>query len=196
MKKSIVFFCMCILSSAAISQQLHNEIYKVYKKPIRECRDCEEKIILYTDGSFNVYSCLGGMAIQYNGGWWINDSLLILQPSQNCKGPLLLSKEEYYEKNKDSVSIEVYNENGKLLHYSVATDQCQINTIHSDGCIVANIKENLFFRYFNIYIKGSSLPPIKTSKRNNRIEIILLEPSTSSDVYIGKQTIPLTTLKE
>lgn len=187
---------MCILSYFALSQPSDNEIHKVYKRQIIDCRDSEENIVLYTDGSFNVYSCLGGVAIQYNGKWWINDSLLILQPSQKCKGPLLLSKKEYCEKNKNFVSIEVYNENGELLHYSVVTNQSKINTIHSEGCIIANVKVSLIFRYFNLYVKGRSLPPIKTNKRNNRIEIILLEPSTSGDVYIGKQTIPLMTLKE
>lgn len=196
MKKKVLYMCMCIIPYVCFSQQSQDDIYKIYKRHITGCRSDVEEIILYNDNTFLVSSCIGGIGIQYRGGWWINDSLLILQPSQNCKGPILLYKEEYQDKKTKAARIEVYNEKGNLIHYSTTDSTCRNRVIFENGCHLIDIKENFIHRYFHFAVKGKCLTPIPIKKSNNVIEMIILEPSTSSEVYMGKQTFPLKSLTE
>ena len=196
MKKVFIFFCMFIISNISFSQYFCKDIYKVYTRKIDGCRSNVEEIILYKDSTFMVYSCIGGVGTDYMGGWWINDSVLILQPSQNCRGPFLIYKKEYQDNKTDGVRIEVYNEKGKLIHYSTIDGLGRNKVIFHDGCILLGLKDSFSHRYLRFSVKGKVLVPISAKKKNNVLEIIILEPSTNSDIYIGKQTILLKSLTE
>ncbi|MBQ9473799.1 MAG: hypothetical protein IJU81_05260 [Bacteroidales bacterium] len=183
-----------IIPTTVFSQNCQSEIYKVFERHIEDCRGCSEKIVLYKDSSFHVYSCIGNISVQYNGGWWIKDSTLIIQPSLNCDGPKLLNKKEYKDTSTNKISIEIYTEKGKLLYNTqIDINDCS-NNKHISGRINLKIKERLLYRYYTLSIKGRGMRPIRTYKENNRIELIIMEPSSSSDVYLGKQVIPLKSL--
>ena len=197
MKTTFLYICMSVVSIAGLSQQSHDDIFKVYSRRITtDCRTDTEEIFLYKDSSFKVYSCLGGVRIDYTGGWWINDSMLILQPSQNCNGPLLLDKKEYQDRKTEGVRIEVYNEKGKLLYFSIINDSSGNGELFNYGCNLLGIKERFLHRHLRFSVTGKGLAPITTKKKNNAIEIIILEPSSGSDIYIGKQVYPLKSLTE
>lgn len=196
MKVKIFLLLICIVSNITSAQLIEPVRYKVFERHIEDCKKGTEEIILYADGSFHVSSCIGNIAVQYNGGWWINDSLLVLQPSLNCDAPRLLKTNEFQDKNDNGITVEVYNEKGRLLYYGKLNDKNQIETIRSDGCIISEVKESVFFRYFRFIIKGKGFHAVKTKKKNNKIEIMILEPSTSSDIYLGKEIIPLNSLIE
>lgn len=189
-------FFVSIIPTTVFSQNCQSAIYKVFERRIEDYRGCSEKIVLYKDSSFHVYSCIGGMSVQYNGGWWIKDGTLIIQPSLNCDGPKLLNKKEYKDTSTNKINIEIYTEKGKLLYNTeIDINDCSDNN-HISGSININTKERLFYRYYILSIKGRKMSPIRTIKENNRIELIILEPSSSSDVYLGKQVIPLNSLVE
>lgn len=198
MKIKVLVLIMCMISNAAMAQLSQPLIYKVFERHNEGCRIGVDRIILFEDSSFHVSSCIGNIAVQYNGGWWINDTSLILQPSLNCNGPKLLNKKESRDthKNGNEIIVEVYNERGSLLCYGKINDIKRMETIYSKGCIISDVRENMCFRYFHLIVKGRGLSPVKTRKKNNKIEIIILEPSTSSDIYFGKENIPLRNLTE
>ena len=198
MKIKVLVLIICMVSNAAMAQSSQHSIYKVFERLNEDCRRGVDRIVLYKDSSFNVSSCIGNIAVQYNGGWWINDTSLVLQPSLNCNAPQLLNKKEFRDKHKNDneITVEVYNEKGILLYYGKINDTKQIETIQSKGCIISDVRESICFRYFHFIVKGKKLSPVKTRKKDNKIEIIILEPSTSSDVYFGKENIPLRHLTE
>lgn len=196
MKKILFYICMFFVTNVCLSQNSHKDIFKLYNRNIDGCRCDVEEIVLYKDSTFIVYSCIGGVGIDYTGGWWINDSSLILQPSLKCDGPILLQKEEHRDKKTEEVRMEVYNENGKLIHYCIMDSSCRIKVLYENGCHLLDVKEKTIQRYIRFTLKGKGLTPIPMKKHNNVIEMIILEPTSSSDVYFGKQTIPLRLLTE
>lgn len=195
MKVKIVFLLMCMFYNIT-SAQLTETVYRVFERPNEDCRDGVEDIILYNNGVFYVRTSIGGIAVRYQGGWWIKDSMLVLQPSLNCDSPKILRKKEFRDRKCNAVEIEIYNENGRLIYYGIISENNQIENIWSEGCVISGIKEGIFFKYFNFVFKGKSLASVKTKKKNNKIEIIILEPSTNCDLYLGKMEIPISSLVE
>ena len=197
MKKIILLLLNCVFVFNLSAQTDSSKIYKIYKHPSENSRSGSEDIILNNDGSFCVFSAIGGMGISYRGGWWETDTLLVLHPSLNCSGPVVLDKTESRDNGSDELFIEIYNEKGFLKYYGCSDHQDSIiKIIKNDGCIIQNLKEGVLFRYFDIVIKGKSLSGIKTRKRNNKIICVVLEPTSSDDVYWGKRTIPFSELEE
>lgn len=166
MKRVYLILLLCMFSNIIFAQGTNPNVYKIFDhRHIGGCRNEIETIVLYDDGTFRVSTCFGNIGVQYNGGWWIKDTCLILQPSLNCDAPLILKKEESCSINEDEVTVEIYNEKGLLKYYGKINEGNQIETIKSEGCIISEVKECAFFRYFAIIVKGKEIPSVRTKKK-------------------------------
>ena len=195
MKKIALFVFVVFATGILSAQNMCSKIYKIFKHPIENSRWESEDIILYKDGTFCVFSTIGNLQVSYSGGWWMADTLLVLHPSQNCDGPLLLDKTEIRGTNTDGLSIEIYNEKG-FLKYCGNTFNDSLVTVTSDGCFVHNVKDGILFRYFDIEIKGRTLSKIRTRKRNHKIVVVVLEPIRIDNIYLGRRVLPFCQLEE
>lgn len=195
MRKIILFICIYISMFQVFAQTSNSEIYRILKHHTEGSRTGSEDIILYKDGTFCVETAIGYISVTYSGGWWVDDTLLVLFPSQNCNGPLLLDKIEIRDRNSKDLSIEIYNEKGILKYWGHSDNQGKLTTIKNNGCVIMDVKEGILFRYFHFAFKGRTIH-VKTRKCNNKVVYVVLEPIRSDDVYLGKQTIPFCELEE
>lgn len=196
MRKIIhILLIFCVTCNQILAQTSKPELYKKYLR-VYSNKDIEERIFLYKDGTFDAYYQYG-YPTNYNGGWWIDGSHLVLQPAWNCSGPKLIEKIEYIDTSIEGLILEIYNEKGILIMHQYIDKMNNVKESVNSVWGTASFKKGYIYRRWNITIKWKHVvQSILTRKENNHIVLMILEPKTSCDTYFGIQRISLDKLIE